>query len=143
MKTLEIFFSMWSPISMISLEVVMIGFWLWERFAHPRSSFLWSSPKSFKELTPYSAAEQNHLLQVAQKEMLSNWWSIFLPITLALVVSILLPLGSTLQKVTQVPDTWWTRCIFAGLSAYPACWPYRQLEVRCTRPFVRRLLIRT
>jgi len=141
MNTLQIFFTEWWP-TFAGIGVVMVGMWFAGRFAS-HGYFLFTSPKSFRELAGRSEGEQRRLLQEASKETFRSWRSVLPPIAFALVLSVGIALGRTIPKVTELPDTWWVHVIFAAIFAGVAGWFVMQLAVSCVRPFLRRLIERT
>jgi hypothetical protein len=141
MNILQIFFAEWWP-AFLGLGVVFVVFWFAGRFASD-TYFLFTSPKSFKELAGYSEDEQKRLLQVASRETFRCWRSVLPAIVFALVVSGGVALGRTIPKVTPLPDTWWVHITFAALFAGAAGWLGMRLAVNCVRPFLRRLIERT
>lgn len=141
MNILRIFFTAWWPI-FLGVGLVSVGLWFAGRFAS-HGYFLFTSPKSFKELAGYAKDEQKRLLQVASKEAFRCWRSVLPVISFALVLSGGIALGRTLPKATALPDTWWVHDIIAALFAGAAGWFVMRLAVSCVRPFLQKLLERT
>jgi len=141
MNILQIFFTEWWP-TFLGFGVVLVGLWFAGRFAS-HGYFLFTSPKSFKELAGFSEVEKKRLLQVASKETFRCWRSVLPAIAFALVLSGGIALGRTIPKVTSLPDTWWVHVIFAALFAGATGWFVMRLAVSCVRPFLQRLIERT
>ena len=141
MNTLNMFFTEWWP-SFAGFGVGAVGLWFAGRFAS-HGYFLFTSPKSFRELAGYSTDEQKRLLQEASKETFRCWRSVLPSIAFALVLSIGIALGRTIPKVTTLPDTWWVHVIFAALFVGAAGWFVMQLAASCVRPFLQRLIGKT
>jgi len=94
-------------------------------------------PSSFRELSAFPDDKQKRLLHEADREAFARWRFFVPSMVFVVIFSASLGIGTTIQKVSSLPDSFWVRTGL-GLGLFLICsWVASRWEAHSVRRFLR------